>query len=286
MITLIDSRQLYDHLERDFVKPEIIDMWFPYMKDIAAYVCPNFRERSIGLVCDFTQRISKVYTAVFPSQYVLQKIINDQITQGMLFVHHPSIWDLKTAGGFCQMDPALLDQFKERQISIYTLHLPLDHYGMYSTSKTLADALGFVIEKPFAEFCGAVCGVIGTANCKDVEELNKRYSRILGHETRLYQYGQSDLKNGRVAVCAGGGYQEWVLKELIDNDLNVLITGITVQNEFTYESHHFAEEYKINILGGTHYSTEKFACMAMCGYFQNLGIQAEFIEDVPCYEDL
>jgi hypothetical protein len=39
-------------------------------------------------------------------------------------------------------------------------------------------------------------------------------------------------------------------------------------------------------LGGTHYSTEKFACMAMTKYFEKLGLPSEFIEDAPGLADL
>ena len=48
----------------------------------------------------------------------------------------------------------------------------------------------------------------------------------------------------------------------------------------------FKENYILNLIGGTHYSSEKFACMAVCEYFSKLGLQAEFVEDIPCFEDL
>ena len=52
------------------------------------------------------------------------------------------------------------------------------------------------------------------------------------------------------------------------------------------EFHRIARESKINVVGATHYSTEKFACIAMKDYFSKLGVEAEFIEGVPCMEDL
>ena len=36
----------------------------------------------------------------------------------------------------------------------------------------------------------------------------------------------------------------------------------------------------------THYSTEKFACIALCDYFEELGLNCEFIEDNPVLEDI
>jgi len=52
------------------------------------------------------------------------------------------------------------------------------------------------------------------------------------------------------------------------------------------EFHQIAKESKINVMGATHYSTEKYACMAMLDYFAGLGVEAEFIEGTPCKEDL
>ena len=61
---------------------------------------------------------------------------------------------------------------------------------------------------------------------------------------------------------------------------------ISVLNEYSAKAHAFEKENKINVIGGTHYSTEKFACQSMCDYFRELGLPAQFIEDLPVMEDL
>ena len=190
--------ELCDRLEKDFVKPGITDGWYEYMPELAAYICPDFKERSIGLMCDFADEITKVYTAVFPSEKVMARILAEGAARAMLFVHHAAVWDINIPGGFYNMNPELLDKFRERQISVFCHHHPLDNYGEFSTGKTLADALGITVEKPFAEYCGAVCGIIGTTDCKSVEELRERYALAAGHETRLYRYGESEIKNGSI----------------------------------------------------------------------------------------
>ena len=52
------------------------------------------------------------------------------------------------------------------------------------------------------------------------------------------------------------------------------------------DGHISAKENGVNILAGTHYSTEKFACMKMVEYFSRLGVPGEFIPDLPCMEDM
>jgi len=280
------AKEIYTTLDNDFIKPEISDEFYQYMTELAPFLCDNFKKRSMGLVCDFTETVDCVFTAVFPTEKVILKIL-ENAGNAMLFTHHACNWDLKKSSiGFYNIDAALLEKLKDKHISIYCLHHPLDNYSEYSTSKTLADALDVEIIRPFVNFSGAVCGVIGKTKVQAVNELQKKYSEAVGHEIKLYQYGDSEILNGAVAVVAGGGNQTFVLQDLVDNNINSLVTGVTLKNEMSVEAHDLAEKHRINIFGGTHYSSEKFACIAMCKYFEQLGLPAEFIEDEPCFEDM
>jgi putative NIF3 family GTP cyclohydrolase 1 type 2 len=279
--------ELYDQLERDFIFPELRDDWARYMSELEDYICINFKERSMGLVCDFAEEINKVYSAVFPTEKIMQKIIDLGTTDAMLFLHHPSIWDIRRAPkSFYQMERTLIEKFRENRISIYNLHVPLDNFSEYSTSKTLADALDIEIEKPFAEYRRGLCGVIGKTNCNNMEELHDKFSKVLGHSTRLYLYGDNKIIDGRIAIVAGGGNNKDTISEMLENNVNVLITGISVNNEHSVETHRLEQENCINVLGGTHYSTEKFACQRMCDYFEKLGLVSVFIEGEPILEDM
>ncbi len=283
----MNAEELYDRLEKDFITPSVSDEWAKYMESIADYLSDNFKRRSMGLVCDNAQEISKVYTAVFPSDNVMQSVLDKGEKEVMLFVHHPSIWDIRKApAAFQQMDRGLLEKFREREISIYNLHVPLDNYGEYSTSSTLAKALGVTDLRPFLEYYGSLAAVFGKTEITTVREMRDRFAAVLGHRTSLYQYGTNQIKNGTVAVAAGGGNLVQVHEEIAREGVNILITGITIRNSYTQKTHDYAREKGINILGGTHYSTEKPACQAMCDYFKKLGLPSVFIEDSPVLEDL
>ena len=281
------ANDLYEFLEKDFIGPDMRDDWAQYMGCVAEFLCDNFKKRSMGLVCDFTTEINKVYTAVFPSRKVMQKILDDGTYDAMLFVHHPSIWDIRlTPEVFQQMDRDLLQKFKDRRISIYNLHVPLDNFGKYSTSVSLAKALGINPEKPFAPYCGTMCGVFGKTDLTNVRDLKYKFQEAVGHEVSLYCYGDSKINEGIVAVIAGGGNDVDMLKEIATVGVNVFITGISAKNDHSRKAHDFAEKHKVNILGGTHYSSERFACISIIDYFKNLGLPSEFIEDEPVMEDL
>ncbi len=276
---------LYDRLENDFILSGLTDDWANYMTPVYDFLTENFKERSMGLVCDFAEEITKVYSAVFPTDKILQHIIDRGTTDAMLFLHHPSIWDIRTTPPFTQMNPALVRKLQERRVSIYNLHVPLDNYSDYSTSKTLADALGIEVVKPFVRYRGGLAGVIGKTKCKTVEELNAVFSKAVGHSTKLYLYGDSKI-DGNIGIVAGGGNGMETVAELLENNVKVLITGITVNNHFSSEVHRFEKENGINVLGGTHYSTEKFACIKMCSYFESLGLESEFLHGEPVMEDM
>ena len=280
------ATQLYQYLEKDFITPEMSDEWAQYMDSVADFLSENFKKRSMGLVCDFATEINKVYTAVFPSREVMQRILDDGTQDAMLFIHHPSIWDIRKAPEvFQQMNRDLLQQFKDRRISIYNLHVPLDNFGEYSTSVTLAKALGIKPEKSFAPYFGALAGVFGKTDSTTIQDLRKRFQEAVEHEVSLYNYGDNEIKNRTVAVVAGSGLDE-TIEEIAQNNVNILITGISVKNDHSKKAHEFAEKHRINILGGTHYSTERFACISMVDYFKKIGLPSEFIEDKPVMEDM
>jgi len=280
------ATQLYNQLEKDFVVDGMWDEWSTYMTEIEEFLSAQFIERSMGVVCDFAETINKVYTAVFPSEKVMEKMLAENVTDAMLFVHHASIWDIRKPSVFYTMDKTLLEKMKKNRISVFCFHVPLDNYSEYGTTKSLAEALGIEFEKTFAPYRGAMAGVIGKTHCKTVEELNELYTKTVGHQTKLYAYGDNEIKDGRVAVVAGGGNDISIVPELLEHDIKTYISGVTLISEYSKSVHEFEKEHRINVLGGTHYSTESFACKNMCKYFEKLGLPSVFIEDTPILEDM
>jgi len=281
------ATELYAKLEKDFIKPGLSDEWAEDMEEVRDFLSDNFKKRSMGLVCDNSQQINKVYTAVFPTNEIMKYVLARKVGDAMLFVHHPSIWNItKAPQVFQQMNRDLLKKFRARRISVYNLHVPLDNYGEYSTSTALARALEIKPGKPFAPYFGALCGLFGKTKLRTITDLSKKFEEVVGHRVSLYQYGSKNIKDGVVAVIAGGGNDIEMLQDIAKERVNTFITGITALNSHSQKAHDFAKEHKINVLGGTHYSTEKFACIAMCDYFRKLGLESQFIEGKPGLEDL
>jgi putative NIF3 family GTP cyclohydrolase 1 type 2 len=240
----------------------------------------------MGILLDNSEVINGVHTAVFPSDKILNKIIESGKENVLLVTHHPMIWDITNPSIFQDINPDLLPKLKQQKISIYTMHVPLDMNGKYSTGTNLAKALDIAIEGEFYEYFGVRVGVYGKVGLNKPEQLAARLKSIVGHKTKLWKYGSDEIVNHQVAVVGGGGNNLEGIEEIIELGINTYVTGVTALNDFSKQVHDFEKANKINIIGGTHYSTEKFACIALNEYFEKIGLSCEFLEDQPVLEDI
>lgn len=281
------AEELYQRLEKDFDLEHCKEIDWSKM-NFNEFISKNFKKRYKGVLLDNCEEIKFVCTTVFPSDEVLNKVLESKKQDVLVFIHHPMIWDIRKAPDiFTDINPKLFPKLKENRISIYALHVPLDKNGEYSTSYSLAKVLGITQEGEFYEYFGVKVGIIGRTELKTVKELVDKVDSVVNHKVKLWKYGSDEIKDGKVALIAGGGGSDVkALKEIDRLGINAFVTGVTILNEHSREAHDFAREKKINLIGATHYSTEKFACIAMCDYFKKLGLPCEFIEDKPVLEDI
>ena len=278
--------ELYNLMEKDFELDSCTDSW--KMK-FSEYITEDFKNKSMGLVLDNTNIINKVYTAVFPTYAILDKILDSGEKDILLFTHHPKIWDITKVPAFIDMSEEYLESLKENQISMYTLHTPLDKNGPYSTSINLANRLDIKVDEEFCEDEGVKIGIIGSTDLNQIEKLCIKVSNTVGHNVKLFRYGDNIIKESKIALIAGGGNISDILPELHEKGINTFITGVTrIEEKFepSVIFHKIANELGINIIGATHYSTEKYACIEVVKYFESLGIEAEFAEGIYDLEDL
>ena len=78
-----------------------------------------------------------------------------------------------------------------------------------------------------------------------------------------------------------------IYEQLRDWGVNTFITGVTnPEVPWVGAIHEAAKASAVNLLGGTHYSTEKFAPMQMCRYFEAFGLPSEFLPETPRMTEL
>jgi putative NIF3 family GTP cyclohydrolase 1 type 2 len=252
------------------------------------YITESFKEKGMGVVLDNTEEIQKVYTAVFPSEHVLDQLLASGERDILLFTHHPVIWDSSTGGfPFRKIPGEYLEKLSERAISLYSIHAPLDKNGPYSVSTSLAKAINVKTESEFFEYEGVLVGIIGSTDCKTVPEMTKQVEDAVGHHVKTWEYGATEIADQKVAVIAGGGNFPEIVEQLAETDVRMYVTGVTrrVPERPSWRFHEICQEHGINVIGATHYSTEKFACIAVQKFFDTLGVPNEFVEGVPLFTD-
>ena len=285
----MQAADLYRQLDHDFEIEQINDDWSFLPRN--EYIAPSFSApHYAGPVLDNAREINKVYTAVFPNTAILERILSGGETDVLLFCHHAMGYDGDREGfPFYEIPHDLLANMKERRIAFYMLHAALDRNGPYSTSVSLAGALGLQVERSFCEYDGIQVGVICKTNCMTSVDLAERVRTVVGHEVKRYAYGEDAISDGLVAVAAGGGSYPFVARELAALGVKHYITGVTrpmPSFEPTMEFHQIMRENGISLIGATHDSTEQYACRAMVRYFEERGISAEFLAGEPCLNDL
>lgn len=241
-----------------------------------------------GIQYDNTESITKVYTSDFAAESVINEIINRRERNVMLFSHHPLPQRKKPDYKPSTIPEVILKKMREQKISLFSYHIPLDRNGEYSPGNNLAKAMGIT---PYEEFYfqdNVFMGVLCRSDFTAVEEVMGRLEKVIGHKAKIYPYGDDRLGNRRVAIMAGGASNPDIYEYLAGKGINTLVTGVTnpVKAEWVNKIHEKAKQHRINLIGGTHHSTEKFACIAMVDFFEKMGLEAEFIDEEPDLYDL
>ncbi len=111
--------------------------------------------------------VRTVYLAAFPSAEVLRAFIDRAEPGDLLFVHHPI--DLESGdpkgewGRFFQpIADKTIDALRLRQLSIYSCHAPLDYHPTFSTSGSIAAALGGTVIGEFFPYGRGHAGIIAS----------------------------------------------------------------------------------------------------------------------------
>ena len=184
----------------------------------------------------------------------------------LLLVHHGLFWPgiQPITGGFRRQIALLL----ERDIALYSVHLPLDMHPLVGNNAQLATALELRDPQPFAEMKGQLVGLKSrTALSRD--ELVRRLEHSLAGPVKLFASGPA--VTACIGVITGGGGSE--IYAATRDGVDTFITG---------EAPHWvvvaAEELGVNLLLGGHYATETFGVKALAAHLsERFAIPWEFI---------
>lgn len=237
-----------------------------------------------GLMVKGGQQVSGVFCIVFPNRGVLDEILDRGRPGDFVFTHHCCSYS--DGGGFTAIPVDLVKKLRDKHISLYSLHVPFDVNGQWSTAVQLAEAAGIEREGEFAAVFDTPMGIFGRPPVDDLNQLAGIIRQQIGAPEVTVISNRKDTTVKRVAVIAGGGGYANLVNDAERNGCDTYLTGTAIENieieavqDANRRFRQKAGELGINIIGGGHYYTEKVAVEKMTGFFTKLGLRAEFLTD-------
>jgi len=283
--------KIVSKLDEEFYVEEVNDDWhwlFDNLflkKSLASFRKPG---KNTGLMIANSDEVNKIYTSFSPSRYVLEEIRMRGIVNCLLVVKHPFDWDGRRNGlGFLFFQERDYQLMEGMGISIYSLHTPLDknrNDKVVSTAYGFAKIIKLNVEEEFGTDAinpGLNLGLIGKVPEKRLSDLIKRLNKVLDYRVKLNKVND-DV--GRVAIVTGGGFVPELIEQAKERGVGTYITGIITPNASKYDLKTYREKFSkinklgLNIIGCSHYLTEKWAMLYSINYFSEI-CKAEFIED-------
>lgn len=257
--------------------------------DMNKYFEKLFLKRFNGLMLNNSSVIKKVFGTVFLDKNVLSKIIQKDEEDVLIFSHHP-VEDETSGRGFVAMEEDHLRLMKEKKISIYSLHSPLDMNRKISTAGSIASR--FSLNNISHHFeASDFEGVVGElAQPLELKEFLENTKVILNNS--VVNFIDKGRQVNKIAIVPGGGTDPRLIQGAINLGCDTYFTGeyynklkIPYGDEERKTFNKLVGGFDINMVEGSHYSTERLVFVnELSKLFNNIGLSYQFIEqDDPWY---
>jgi len=209
---------------------------------------PDFSLALNGLQVDNQAPVTRIAAAVDCSLRTIRGAID--AGANLLVVHHGLFW-----GGLQPLTGAHLARVRlllERDVALYSAHLPLDAHETFGNSILLARELGLLPAGGFARYQTVFCGVQGTADLPTAELVATCAAFARRHGGRaMASATEPGRRTHRWAMVTGAGINADTMREAVECSLDTIITG-----EGPHWSAVDAEEKGLAIVYAGHYATE------------------------------
>jgi len=253
----------------------------PYWRE---FVEPRYEGRWDGLMVRGAEEVRAAATCVFPGDEVIE-----QLEPGtLLFSEHPL--DFADRPGFLPLARESFETMRERGISLYHAHAPLDQHAELAPSRLLAEGVRLDGTADYAPVDPAVPGgaaIIGDSELT-VDGLADAARAFLGPKIPVLVLTRTQQHAGRVAIVAGGGASRGILEASLERGCETYVTGNAATNcelEFVQtevrEFRALADREHVSLIDATHYGTERPPQLRMVDWFERRGVPARFVENGP-----
>jgi putative NIF3 family GTP cyclohydrolase 1 type 2 len=228
---------------------------------------PEFNELFNGLMIKGTPEVKNIYLAVFPTKDVLERFIENGESGDLLFMHHPLLMECGDPNGdwgrgFVPIEESLLDQLRNKGLSVYTCHIPMDYHESLGTSQAIAKALNVDITERFIhdEKHGCI-GIIGNVQPINSEDLQRALIHIFDIPYVDFE-GRKKVIN-KVAIVAGCGDKTHWMQLAEDYGADAYISGeihCHIDNDYGRRRYkeviEYASQTSMSLFGVSHSASE------------------------------
>lgn len=248
------------------------------------YTQTSFLQTFHGLMLKNGDLIKKVYLAVFFGSEILDNIFAQNISDALIFLHHPM--DMESSNrGFLPIEEKYFIELQRRRISVYCLHTPLDIHTNISTSRSIARILRLQDIKEYNQHSVGYAGIYGRLDRNvPFDDFIDMLKLIFGLDD--VHYLQRFPTVHKIGIIAGGGAEVEYMKETMALGCDTYLSGDYLNKVKTENSIRRRAEFEaskdslgINLIECSHYATEKLVLVnEVQEYFKNLGLVTEFID--------
>lgn len=228
----------------------------------------EFVELFNGLMLRGASKVERVFLAVFPNEYVLERFLEEGNEGDLLFMHHPLFMECgdpkgKWGQGFLPIKEKYIWQMKKKKLSIYTCHIPMDCHKKLGTNVAIARALkAGIIERELLNEINndflLVCNIEKT----NTDELVSTLKGIF--EVPYVDFEGKNLNEiQRIAIVAGCGDKVDWMKEAERNGVQAYITGEVhchIDNDYGKQRYkelmEYASKTSMSLIGVSHSASE------------------------------
>jgi len=215
-----------------------------------------------GLMIKGTPFVHKVFLAVFPTDEILERFISEGNEGDLLFMHHPIVMECGDPNGnwgrgFIPIKESYIRRIKEKKLSVYTCHIPMDLHMKLGPHIAMANELNAEIEGTIEEYI-LICRV----NKTDTNRFVSQVKEIFDIPYVDFE-GQKRNDIEKIAIVAGCGDKvEW-MKQAQKQGAQAYLTGeihCHIDNEYGKQRYaemkEYAKETSMSLIGVSHAASE------------------------------
>ena len=197
---------------------------------------PDFAKHFNGLMIKPKEDVTvdKVWLLSFLNDYMIEEVLNKAKDGDMIFAHHPVQMecgdprDGKVWGrGFLPINTGIINKIKERNISVYTCHAPLDAGSIsgLGTNEAIIKRIGGKQINQYMEYAHGYAARICEVPTQTVSDLIKKLN--IPNLDHIDIKGNRDLNRQitKVAIIPGGGGNVRDIKPAEGYGSEVVISG-------------------------------------------------------------